>query len=399
MIPISGMSSLTALKIYDALEQSERTVIENTAQHSRAISSFEERIASITSVDDLLDDYEVYSFVMKSFDLEDYIYGKAMIEKILKSDADDSSSLVNKMNDERFTSLYNALGFGTDGVGNLYTAKATTEKNVINQFLTQYIGFDVNELDEDTLDYLYNSSEYTETITAFKASWANADSLEDLLADEFAVAFISSAFSLEEGEFSTSDLYDFLTSDASDEESAISTTEDERLQTMYQLLGNGTSGFATLQSRINSLEDDLPEQYVDYQIINTVAEDNETLATAIEFRNKAADIDSAYDILKDEDMAEFIRTVLSLPDEFAQLDIDKQAKIIAEKLNFEDFQDPEYVEKLVTKYVVIRDAVDGTATSNNAAVQLLSGTSSSTSLLSAIIDVAEIDLSAFKVYR
>lgn len=399
MIPISGMSSLTALKIYDALEQSERTVIENTAQHSRAISSFEERIASITSVDDLLDDYEVYSFVMKSFDLEDYIYGKAMIEKILKSDADDSSSLVNKMNDERFTSLYNALGFGTDGVGNLYTAKATTEKNVINQFLTQYIGFDVNELDEDTLDYLYNSSEYTETITAFKASWANADSLEDLLADEFAVAFISSAFSLEEGEFSTSDLYDFLTSDASDEESAISTTEDERLQTMYQLLGNGTSGFATLQSRINSLEDDLPEQYVDYQIINTVAEDNETLATAIEFRNKAADIDSAYDILKDEDMAEFIRTVLSLPDEFAQLDIDKQAKIISEKLNFEDFQDPEYVEKLVTKYVVIRDAVDGTATSNNAAVQLLSGTSSSTSLLSAIIDVAEIDLSAFKVYR
>ena len=399
MIPISGMSSLTALKIYDALEQSERTVIENTAQHSRAISSFEERIASITSVDDLLDDYEVYSFVMKSFDLEDYIYGKAMIEKILKSDADDSSSLVNKMNDERFTSLYNALGFGTDGVGNLYTAKATTEKNVINQFLTQYIGFDVNELDEDTLDYLYNSSEYTETITAFKASWANADSLEDLLADEFAVAFISSAFSLEEGEFSTSDLYDFLTSDASDEESAISTTEDERLQTMYQLLGNGASGFATLQSRINSLEDDLPEQYVDYQIINTVAEDNETLATAIEFRNKAADIDSAYDILKDEDMAEFIRTVLSLPDEFAQLDIDKQAKIIAEKLNFEDFQDPEYVEKLVTKYVVIRDAVDGTATSNNAAVQLLSGTSSSTSLLSAIIDVAEIDLSAFKVYR
>lgn len=245
MISVSGMSTYNALRLADATETSQKTVLTSSGLHSRAIDSFLEQVASIETVDDLVDNYEVYSFVMKAYDLEDEIFGKAMVKKILSGDEEDDDALVNKLTDSRFTALYEAMGF--------------TEGGTVN----------TNTIDPE---------------------WQQA----------------------------------------------------------------------------------MVDKYVEQIYTNEYADQNETLGTVLELRNKADGIESYYDLLADANLTDFIYTVLNLPSDMSALDVDKQAGILEDKFDLEDLQDPEELEKLIRRYAIIKDVQDGTATANSAAVTLMS---------------------------
>jgi len=246
MIPISGMGSLLGLQLVDATSDRQSEMIRNSAQHARAIAAFRDRMGDVETVDQLMEDQDLYVFVMKAFDLEDHIFGKAMIEKILKSDISDSSSLVNRLTDSRFREMYEVLGFGN----------------------------------------------------------------------------------------------------------------------------GGTTNFNTLWS---SWREGMVDRYVQRQLINSQADQNETVGVALEFRRKAGEVSSAYDILKDEDLSTVLRTALGIPRETAQIDIDRQADIINGKFDLTKLQDPAEVEKLIRKFVIISDAQNTENLEQNAVVQLMSG--------------------------
>lgn len=272
MIPIGGASSLMALKITDATRENQLSNIRNSAQHSRLIDSFMERISDVETVDQLVDDFELYSFVMKAFDLEDQIFGKAMIKKILKSDIEDRESLVNRLTDVRFRELYQEMGFGKDGIGNINTLLTPWKERMVDRYL------------ERTFD-------------------------------------------------------------------------------------------------------------------NAQAEQNETVGTALEFRRKAAEIDSPFDILKDQEISAFMRRVLGLPKEMAQLDIDRQAKMFTDAYDLTKLQDPEEVERLVQRFVTVSDALDGRSTANNPVVQMMANAVSGQSFTPITLDISSIQLSALRAYR
>lgn len=271
MISVYGMSGNVALRLVDATEAKEQALMRNTPQNARAIDYFLENIDKVETVDDLMADYELYSFVMKAHDLEDQIFGKAMMEKILKSNIEEDDALINKLTDTRFKELYETMGFGTDGVGNINT---------------------------------------------MLGAWKNR----------------------------------------------------------------------------------MVDRYIDTQYVNDKSAEHETLGVALEFRRKAADITHAYDILKDTDLSNFVRTVLGLPEQMAGLDIDKQAAILTEKLDLETLQDPEVVETLINRYMAISDATSDLS-STNAAVQLLTGAArfNSGSFVPITIDISAV--SGFSGYK
>ena len=122
---------------------------------------------------------------------------------------------------------------------------------------------------------------------------------------------------------------------------------------------------------------------------------------ALEFRAKAAEVENPFDILKDKEMASFMRTVLGFPDEMAQVDIDRQAKFIEEAYDLTKLQDPEEVEKLIKRFTIISDAKDGSNVANNPIVQMMSGATSigSGSFVPITLDISTIDFASLKAYR
>lgn len=116
MISISGLGSPTALRLIDATRDRQLGQMRDDPANKRAEAAFRERIGQITTPEELVADFEVYSFVMRAFDLEDQIFGKGMIRKILESDPEEPSSLLNRLTDRRFREMHLSLEF-TDANG------------------------------------------------------------------------------------------------------------------------------------------------------------------------------------------------------------------------------------------------------------------------------------------
>jgi hypothetical protein len=275
MIPLTGLSAQIGLRLVDVTRDKQIALIQAQPQHSRAIEAFRERIADVETVDQLIADRDLYVFVMRAFDLEDQIFGKALISKMLKSDIDEPSALVNRLTDARLREMYKALGFGAAGEGNT-----------------------------NTIDPV----------------WQGA----------------------------------------------------------------------------------MVARYVERLFINDQAEQNETVGVVLELRQKAAGIEGPFDILKNAGIAQFFRRALGLPDEMAQIDIDRQAALLEEKFDISTLQDPKVLDGLIRRYVAISDALDTSAASGNAAVMLMNSAVTARAggqFVPITIDITAISLSSSAIYR
>ncbi|MHA6345253.1 DUF1217 domain-containing protein [Roseivivax sp. CAU 1761] len=144
------MSGQTALTLVKSTEGTARDLIRSAPQHDRAITHFRENIAKVNSVDDLMADPELYGFMMRAYDLEDQIFGKALMSKMLKSDIGDPEALVNRLTDPRFKELYKALEFGTDGVNTLKTISRKWQERVVERYVTRQF-INGNETQNETV--------------------------------------------------------------------------------------------------------------------------------------------------------------------------------------------------------------------------------------------------------
>lgn len=139
MISTSGLSANMALKLIDRERAAFEAAVKKDVTNAREIAAFRSRIGSIQSAEDLVKDYEVYSFVMKAFDLEDQIFGKAMMRKIFESDISDKKSLVNKLTDSRFKDIFNEMGFTEGGTKNPNTGKAEWVDKLVERYVERKI--------------------------------------------------------------------------------------------------------------------------------------------------------------------------------------------------------------------------------------------------------------------
>lgn len=115
MISTRGLAPLAALALVERQGDRFAAAIRAEPVARREIDAFRDRIGRIGSVDDLMKDHQVYSFVMKAFGLEKEMFAKAMVKRILTADPTDKKSLVNRLTDPRYREINKVLGFGTDG--------------------------------------------------------------------------------------------------------------------------------------------------------------------------------------------------------------------------------------------------------------------------------------------
>ena len=136
---ISGLGTNLSLQIIDKTRDKQLDAMANSPQHKRAIDYFKENIGSVVTVDDLLDDYQLYSFTMKAFGLEDQMFGKAMMKKVFESDIEDRGALVNRLNNGMFKEIYKSFDFKYEGTMNYTTYKTEWKKEIVDKYLdTQF---------------------------------------------------------------------------------------------------------------------------------------------------------------------------------------------------------------------------------------------------------------------
>lgn len=155
------------------------------AVNARDTAYFEENIKSIETIDEFLADTRIYNYAMKAFGLDDMIFAKAYMRKVLEEGVTDENSFANKLLDERFKEFATAFDFKGYGTATTVRAEATTE--IVEKFNRLALETDAGEDNEGVRLALY-----------FNRKVSEIDSYYDILGDKALTAFFQTTFGLPE---------------------------------------------------------------------------------------------------------------------------------------------------------------------------------------------------------
>jgi hypothetical protein len=176
-----------------------------TPEVSRDEKYYDEHIGKVTTVEEFMSDYKLYSYAMQAHGLEDMTYAKAFMKKVLESDLSDTNSFANKLTDERYRNFASSFQFSAE----LSTTQTTGQiQDVIDHY-------------QKTVD-AEGESVATEN-AYFKTTIGTVTSVDQLLGNERLRNYALSALGLDTKYWDRGFLTQVLTSDVNDPSSFVNT--------------------------------------------------------------------------------------------------------------------------------------------------------------------------------
>ena len=328
---------------------------------------YRSNIANVGHVNDLLNDSLLYSYVLNSYGIDPAEVTKSTIKQVLLSDPTSATSYTSLVRDSRFTALAKAFNFGADGFAQ--GLKQAQSESALDDTVARYKAT-LSDLKIDQARGETESAYYTETIPTIST-------VDELLRDNKLKSFIIKAYGLEK-DISNATLRKILISDRLDQQSFANKSNNSTYKAVaadFNFNADGTVArldVGLVQDRSDLIE--TQDLYLRQAIEQNAGEDNEGVRLALYFERKAATIDSPYDILADKALLQVFQTAVGLPDSMSLLDIDRQAKLITDRFDLEDLQDPDKLQTFMTRFAATWDIDNATATQTNPALLLFQPT-------------------------
>lgn len=303
----------------------------------------------VENVDDLINNPRLYTYVMRAFGLEKEGDPQFKIRQVLLSDPNDPFSYANQLRDSRYTALASAFNFGPDGEpqGPLRAQFASSKSATISLYTATLGEFDYQKEAGEV-----ESQYYDETIDTI-------ETVDQFLADRRLVDYVTRAYGFDREQLSTTVLRQIFTSDIDDPRSFVNIGTNTRFREMASAFNFKTDGTAKrvvlgLAQDTNAVRE-MQDLYIRQTMEQTAGDQNPGVRLALYFQRKASSITSAYSILADKALLQVVLTALQLPESITQADIDMQAKMLNNRLDMDDFKDPEKVEKFLSRFTALYD--------------------------------------------
>ncbi len=177
----------------------------------RDIDYYNAHIGNVKTLDDLMGDYQLYSYAMKAYGLEDFTYAKGFMKKVFSSDLSDATSFANRLNDPKYKQIAAAFNFGASGTPTAQTAATSTKM----------FGAAATKTTDASIG-LYQQSFATEEAAAktetdyYDANIGSVKTVDDLLKNTRLRDYVLKGYGIDPTNVSNSFLKSMLTSDLSD---------------------------------------------------------------------------------------------------------------------------------------------------------------------------------------
>ncbi|WP_198018911.1 DUF1217 domain-containing protein [Azorhizobium doebereinerae] len=142
-----------------------------TPEVSRATAYYEANIGSVKTVDDFVNNYQLFNYAMTAYGLSDMAYAKAYMKEVLNSDLSSTSSFANQLADTKFATFAKAFSNLNPNASSSSYTPATTQE-VVNNYVQQSLQTSVGQDDQGVQLALY-----------FKENAANITSTYQVLGD------------------------------------------------------------------------------------------------------------------------------------------------------------------------------------------------------------------------
>ena len=192
-------------------------------------------------------------------------------------------------------------------------------------------------------------------------------SVDDFLADKRLFSYAMKAFGLGDLTYAKALMRKVLVEGIDKRDSFANTLSDPRYREFAEAFNFARYGETT------TVFDRTRQGTVDRYIRQTLEEDagaqNEGVRLALYFERKAPTVTSALGILADAALLKVVHTALGISPATAVMDIDKQAEMIARRLDIDDLKDPEKIASFLDRFASLWDL--GNASSTPASPALL----------------------------
>jgi hypothetical protein len=165
---------------------------------ARDTAYYQANIGKITSVKEFLANDRLYQYAMKSFGMEDMIYAKGFMRKVLESDLTDDNSFANKLTDDRYRKFALAFNFSN----NITVAQSDAQEDDIIGLYKQSITNEGDQVADDTRYY--------------KVMIGSVQNVDQLLTNERLRNYVLKSFGQDTDYYSFSHYKAVLTSDVND---------------------------------------------------------------------------------------------------------------------------------------------------------------------------------------
>jgi hypothetical protein len=147
---------LTATLYYNAITKDYSKTLATTAAEPSVAQQTQYFLANIgkaKTVNDLINNSKLYTYVMTAFGLADMTNAKALIRQVLEGGVSNPKSLANTLNDPRYLALASAFNFASDG--NTTTSSTTLQQTTVNNYVEQTLETNVGQQNQGAQMALY----------------------------------------------------------------------------------------------------------------------------------------------------------------------------------------------------------------------------------------------------
>lgn len=194
----------------------------------------------------------------------------------------------------------------------------------------------------------------------YLANIGKVKSIDEFMKDTKLYNYALKAYGLDDMAYAKAFIRKVLTEGVADKDSFANKLTDTRYREFaaafdFEKYGAETTGRKEVRQPV-------VDSFVRLTLEVETGKDNDGTRLALYFARKAPSIKNPYEILGDKRLLKVFQTTFNIPAEVSRLDIDRQAKMIEEKLDLKDLQDPVKLEKLLTRFTAMYDIANPTTT-------------------------------------
>ncbi|MGO6663764.1 DUF1217 domain-containing protein (plasmid) [Rhizobium ruizarguesonis] len=295
--------------------------VASQATVSRDSAYYKENIDKVTTVDEFMGDYKLYSYAMKAYGLDDMTYAKAFMKKVLESDLSDSSSFANSLSDGRYAEFAAAFKFG----GETKTAQSDVQRDNLLDAYEESFDTEADDIADET-DY-------------FEDNISSITSVDEFLLSSRLKNYALTAFGLSTEYTSSSFLKQVLTSDLDDADSFVNQLGDDVYVSLARAFNFNEDG--STDGDVMS-EDQISLVSSAYAVASSTIASTETgEAYDTYFAAEIGNITSVDQLMSDDKLVGYLRIAYGLSDDESDSYISAALKSadIAEAIGLSDLHD------------------------------------------------------------
>jgi hypothetical protein len=202
----------------------------------------------------------------------------------------------------------------------------------------------------------------------YLANIGKVKSVTDFMSNERLYRYVMKAFSLDDMTYAKAFVRKALTEGIDDRTSFANRLTDPRFRELVATFNFARYGADTTASDLTRQA--VVDRHLHQMLEENAGKQNEGVRLALYFQRKASGIQSAFNILGDKALLKVVQTVLRLPVSMSQQDIDRQAKLITDRLDLDDFANPDKLNKFLNRFTAMWELENPTSAPTTPSIQI-----------------------------